>query len=111
MVDMDLLNARIAALTEDYRAKLPERLEFFQSLSDQINEDSDIDFITELRHNAHKLAGSAGSYGFTELGEIASEVDTLCKQVIEDPDKRAETILDISEKLSALVASLKTTAD
>jgi uncharacterized protein (TIGR00725 family) len=43
-----------------------------------------------LRNALHKLAGSAGTYGFTELGEMARELE---KRVVAADDPIAEDIL------------------
>jgi len=44
----------------------------------------------ELRNALHKLAGSAGTYGFTELGEMARELE---KRVVLADDPIAEDLL------------------
>lgn len=51
------------------------------------NRHKDIEQITDLLANgdltgvqviAHKLAGNAGSYGFTELGKVGAEMEEAC---------------------------------
>jgi HPt (histidine-containing phosphotransfer) domain-containing protein len=38
---------------------------------------------------AHKLSGTAGSYGFTEVGEVAAELEALCQAGFEPARARA----------------------
>lgn len=69
---------KIQALKEDYIASLREDFETFEALA------SEIEFgleeprtFNELRELAHRVAGSAGSFGFDALGSNAKAVDQI----------------------------------
>lgn len=73
-------NAEIAlklqALRDDYAARLPVEI---QSLRDLVSDLSDPDLqrhsLDQLSRKLHKLAGSAGSFGFPELGKQAKKLE------------------------------------
>lgn len=44
--------------------------------------------LAQLRHLAHRLAGSAGSYGFEGLGALALRVDIALNSVINSKEQR-----------------------
>lgn len=73
-------NAEIAkklqALRDDYAARLPIEIESLRSL---VNDLSDPELqrpaLEQLSQKLHKLAGSAGSFGFPELGKQAKKLE------------------------------------
>jgi CheY-like chemotaxis protein/HPt (histidine-containing phosphotransfer) domain-containing protein len=63
-------------------AELAERL---------INSGDDRAAIENLRHEAHKLRGSAGSFGFAQASVVAAELEDAAKQWLEQPADGAAT--------------------
>ncbi|HRQ64426.1 MAG TPA: response regulator [Xanthomonadaceae bacterium] len=80
----------LAALTADYRSKLPRRRLALLALWQRLPEDSDARGIApELRLQVHRLAGSAGAYGFDRLSQAARVVDQSLKVwLASTPDQR-----------------------
>lgn len=73
-------NAEIAlklqALRADYAARLPAEIRVLRSLVELLNDPATrIDALNQLRQRLHKLAGSAGSFGFPELGKQAKKLE------------------------------------
>ena len=56
----------------------------------------------DARRAAHKLRGSAGVYGFAELGAAAAELDDVLSRVEETPDAAQQAL--VREKLRELCA-------
>ena len=46
---------------------------------DNVTEETSIYDFTDLRLIVHKLAGSAGSYGFSDIGSLASDLERRLK--------------------------------
>lgn len=70
----------LAALTADYRSKLPRRRLALLALWQRLPADTDARGIApELRLQVHRLAGSAGAYGFDRLSQAARVVDQALK--------------------------------
>lgn len=68
----------IAALHARYRASFPDkRAELLAALSDWRDRPDSAEAIAELYLCVHKLAGSAGAYGFDTLTELARTADRL----------------------------------
>lgn len=68
---------RLAALRNGFAARLRERV---QELHDAVESACSRDDLG-LHHVellAHQLAGTAGSYGFLEAGELSAELEALC---------------------------------
>jgi signal transduction histidine kinase/HPt (histidine-containing phosphotransfer) domain-containing protein len=76
-------------LRDGYRERLPARMEKLR----QAWERRDLATLVEL---AHKIAGSAGSYGFHGLGEAARTLEVRLRAVDEDAQ------LDLAAELGAL---------
>ncbi|GMU42309.1 MAG: Hpt domain-containing protein [Xanthomonadales bacterium] len=60
-------------LRRRYLDSFPAKADAFKAVLDRLS-DGNQESIRELRDLAHKLAGSAGMYGFDELGQQAREI-------------------------------------
>jgi HPt (histidine-containing phosphotransfer) domain-containing protein len=65
----------MAALREGYRVELPSKLDELASLAEQSITGHDAASLRTLVALAHRLRGTAGSYGFVEAGELAGEIE------------------------------------
>ncbi len=63
-------------------AELAERL---------ITTGDDIDAVDQLRREAHKIRGSAGSFGFAQATAVAAELEEAAKQWLAQPGHGART--------------------
>lgn len=79
MTDADEnLERALQALREEYLAAAPERVaELWAALARVQN--GDLSAVSALGALAHRLAGSAGSYGFQAVSRQAREADQLCR--------------------------------
>ncbi|MCR9159275.1 MAG: Hpt domain-containing protein [Nannocystaceae bacterium] len=77
--DARIANARdrLAELRQGFAARLRERVDALETAVAKVD-DRQAAAIAEVEQLAHKLAGTAGSYGFHEIGEIAAELEALC---------------------------------
>lgn len=71
----------LAELTTEYRNSLSDKRREIFVLKQQLEECSwdDSALIHQLYQKIHKLAGSAGSYGFDEVSEAAIAIDSIIK--------------------------------
>lgn len=51
----------------------------------------DIDAVDQLRREAHKIRGSAGSFGFAQATAVAAELEEAAKQWLAQPEQGANT--------------------
>ena len=58
----------------DYRRGLPRKLDEMERLIAGIGTDPGVD-LAGLERLAHSMAGSGGTFGFTELGDAAKELE------------------------------------
>ena len=63
-------------------AELAERL---------ITAGDDIDAVEQLRREAHKIHGSAGSFGYAQATAVAAELEEAAKQWLAQPEQGAST--------------------
>jgi diguanylate cyclase (GGDEF)-like protein len=72
----------LEALRVGYAAKLPEKLAALKAAADLSVADGSNDeatqAVSDLRVQAHNLAGSAGAFGFASLGEAAKKLELFC---------------------------------
>ena len=93
------LNRRLEELKTAFANKLVGRLDEFELAGRSLNEGDELSRQTEKLNKlfdiAHKLAGSAGTFGFEKLGDLASEIEVLCDDII--AAKRSLNQADLAE--------------
>jgi len=97
---LDRLHAKYAATLDDKLAKLKEIVDIL--VTGKPNSDNTA-ALTELMSEAHKIAGSAGTYGFADLGDAARELELYCQAISETSSLRS--LVD-QEKIASLVAKI-----
>lgn len=101
--------ARVDELRARYLASVPEKLQQIQDAWSRIQSDGwRPEHLEPLRAMAHRLAGSAGSYGFRSQGQAAADLEDLIVRFAETPDPQAlaEQIEVRFERLSTLLRQL-----
>ncbi|PPD46728.1 MAG: diguanylate cyclase [Methylobacter sp.] len=127
MTDHEPINklAKLAVLRADFAAALPDRvtaLAAWWETAKAANNQGDA--LAELTRLAHSIAGSAGSFGYRRLGEVARELEQTLAQLAKASDslfsaeqsriseligimarlalKEAEERLDMSDSISRI---------
>lgn len=68
--------AKLQALRDDYAARLPAELQQLRALATELADpEARLTALAQLNQRLHKLAGSAGSFGFTDLGKQAKKLE------------------------------------
>lgn len=65
----------VAQASRAYAHTLPSKLKALVRAIDHAKTKGDVESLVVARSLAHRLAGTAGCYGFKELGELADLVD------------------------------------
>jgi CheY-like chemotaxis protein len=92
----------LAALTADYRNKLPRRRLSLLALWDRLPEDGAASGVApELRLQVHRLAGSAGAYGFERLSQAARALDQGLKLWLQVPAAQRAPVAEVTASLQA----------
>lgn len=74
------LNAALRALEGVFLAKLPDKLGDITAANQRLKDDpEDRDNLTTLHRSLHNLAGSAGTFGFHEIGSHARVLEQRVK--------------------------------
>lgn len=63
--------------------------------------------IRTILEQTHKIAGSAGTFGFAEMSAIASRAEQLCDRILKNQHGRDEGAL---EELRGLIADIRAEA-
>jgi HPt (histidine-containing phosphotransfer) domain-containing protein len=95
---LDLSKPEFRAVLERFMTRLAEMRERLGQLEDMIGIDGD-DALAETRRLAHRLSGSAGTFGFASLGAEASEMERL---LIADPRDRDSLRAQLRRLLAAI---------
>jgi len=78
-------------LREEYLHGMGERLGLLSVLIARLAEHGeDLAVLDQLRREAHKIRGSAGSYGFAEATDIAGEIEDAAKEWLAHPTALAD---------------------
>ena len=89
----------LLALRSEYARELPVRLEELSSLFHQLKGQPDNLFMRgEARTHAHKLRGTAASYGFPGIGDAAAQIEDAIIALRQDLDENSQLLAHI-EKL------------
>ncbi len=109
MTDMDALQLKVGQLTAGYVEKLPGHVVDLKSIAERLVHEPDQMVMNELCERAHKLAGSAGSYGFTDLGIAAKDLENICVTSVEGGDVLEDTIDGVTMALIMLISIIEDT--
>ncbi|AVR96769.1 Hpt domain-containing protein [Pseudoduganella armeniaca] len=72
----------LQALAEKYRASIPQRLAAIGAALDAIGASAAPAQLEALHESLHAVAGSAGSFGFSALGEEARRLEQLLRETM-----------------------------
>lgn len=102
------LTSRLAQLRNAYRTRLRTDLDAMAGQIERIRLSSGEvrhDFIAQLHHGLHKLAGAAGTFGFSQLGQQARRLEQEVSDCHANPSKLFS--LDWLESLAERFAQLQ----
>ena len=108
--DMDDIERALREIRAAYAAKLPERLgEIAAALSECAQAPDETGRCALLLNRLHGLAGSAGSFGFTELGFRATELEMQLNSFLKEAPPRdfAPVAAAIAQTLEWATAQLQ----
>ncbi|WP_448207141.1 Hpt domain-containing protein [Azospirillum sp. sgz302134] len=77
MPDRDAFEARLAELRAGFAARLRRDARDIADAAARL--DRDPEAAERIRSLAHRLSGTAGSFGFAEAGRIAGRIETLAE--------------------------------
>lgn len=106
------IDAALLAIAEAYRARLPERL---QAIADSLAQceaqpGTAAHGDTLVRH-IHMLAGSAGTFGLTELGTRATELEIALNDFLASGSFTQDGFAPIAADIRAFLAWAKRDSD
>lgn len=106
MTDMDDLQHKVDQLTASYIKRLPVYMVTLKTIAKRLLTEPDPTVVLELREITHKLSGSAGSYGFADLGGVAKDLEGICISSLEDGGDLDDGINNISMALITLISTI-----
>jgi len=84
-VDSEELQRRIALLKRSFKENLTQRLNELNAALASIDAAAPLagqPGVKSLLEHVHKIAGSAGTFGYMEMSNIAAEAERLCDDVL-----------------------------
>jgi HPt (histidine-containing phosphotransfer) domain-containing protein len=101
------LKRKIEALKKTFAVTLNTRLGEIEAALARLRSDApladQVDTIKALLEQAHKIAGSAGTFGYGQVSVIASETEQLCDSIIKGKHGADQPALGtLAAKISAL---------
>ena len=89
MPDANDPDALPPGLVEEYRRGVHEQLQLVAVLADRLSQaGDDREALDTLRREAHKIHGSAGSYGYHETSRLAAGMEATAKDWLAEPHDR-----------------------
>ena len=98
----DKIEAKLAALRKAYSASLPEKIKEIILLWEITRQDFSKNNFYEFHRAVHSLAGSAGTYGYNELGQACRDLDIYLQQLLDYPELNAIQKSEISHLLACI---------
>lgn len=74
-------------LKNEYRASIPEKIAKIESLIKAIETGFSNETVTTLKKELHKIAGSAGSYGFEEVSRFCKKKEVSLEEDLKDIER------------------------
>ncbi|MFW5849696.1 MAG: Hpt domain-containing protein, partial [Spirochaetota bacterium] len=100
----DGIQARLRALAETFASELPGRVRDVEESALRLLEaEATLAEVEDLRHHAHKLAGSAATFGFHHVTACAKRLEHAVDEILGDERTPNE---DDRERIRALVSEL-----
>jgi periplasmic divalent cation tolerance protein len=97
---------RFAALSRDWHAQLPARLDTLQVLLQACRQSpDDARGLEEFHRQAHTLAGSAGTFGLHAVGEHARVLEQELERLMARPTRATADFDDAARELQVLLAA------
>jgi HPt (histidine-containing phosphotransfer) domain-containing protein len=81
------IDAVLKKFTEEYKLTIPEKIATLRQILDDMKQKITVDNMKALRFNIHKIAGSAGTYGFGTVSKLCREFEFEIISKIEAMDK------------------------
>jgi len=99
----------LTTLRKEYLNELPQRFSELRNCIQLAKESQEKqhEALAKAHTVAHKLAGTAGSYGLTELSVAAAAFDSYCKQLFKEQQNSMDTAPDW-EKIEAMGQAIYT---
>ncbi len=90
------ITSELRALREAYRQRLASELPELERLVDALASDSEAPpLLEDLKHALHRMAGSAGTFGFPELGTAARSLEVRIQEWTQPPGTTMPTSQDL----------------
>ncbi|WP_425222224.1 diguanylate cyclase [Pseudomonas sp.] len=105
MADNPQLQAQLAAIEARFRQRLDDELDTLDDLCAQLHDDPSA--LRSLRDRLHKLAGSAGTFGYGELGRVARQLEQQAQTQLDAKQPDAAVLTDLSSAGAQLRPLLK----
>lgn len=79
------------ALVEEYRKTIPQKVEQIENQMGDLKKLKTLEALKALRFSVHKFAGSAGTYGYSEISALCKAQELELNALIETFDEKALT--------------------
>lgn len=104
--DQEAIQQELAELYRSYIRRLPEKLDDIEHLSCSLHTAKDTrEVLAELHAQAHKLAGSAGTYGCPEVGLAARNYENLVGSLLESETGSFRELQPAFDELQTAIAN------
>lgn len=78
-------NSKLDGLFADFDKTIPKKIAVLYTSYKQIKTAQDSESITNFRKEIHKIAGSAGSYGYIKTGNLCKELQNTLDELLKEP--------------------------
>lgn len=96
------LEKKLASLRQDYRNKLPEKIDEISTIWKSIKKQADTETMTLFHRKAHSLHGSANTYGYTDIGKVGANLENIARSILDNPQLITENSVTIDKLLDEL---------
>ncbi len=107
--DQKDIKKKLDQLKQAYLAALPGKIEEIETAAAAVRGDpfppEALEGLQSLYQQAHKLSGSGGTFGLSEISDLAGEVETACLAMQESPAP------DQWQKIEGLLGKLRDVID
>ncbi len=84
------LKSKLKKLQDEYASSIPEKLSEISGHWENYQSDKDSQSIDQLINCVHKLAGTAKTYGFPDIGALASDAEDKLMSLQDQPNSETQ---------------------
>lgn len=98
------IELKLSQLRDEYKNKLPEKVSEINGIWNKLQSQTDTETLNNFHRMIHSLHGSAATFGYAEIAQVANNFENLAKSFIDSKDLIQTSATQVEEFIKQLTA-------